>query len=1330
MHTILKSYLKRLTNLSSNNRSLLLLRLSAEQDIDLHNLDFLNNKPSFEIIEKLIGKKSKIVLCDLLDSRDEKVNEQSKRLKKISRKEKFIQEERGAKDLYVGWPFVHGKFADGTAVRCPLLFFPVEMMIKDNQWILVLREGENISFNKSFLLAHSYFNNVPLKEEFFETSLEELDKDSQLFRTSLYQIMKDQLAVNFNQELFINKLVSFGEYKKSDYEDKHGNGELMLQPEAVLGIFPQAGSYLVPDYEVLLKNNLFSDLEEFFLSRSDIRDQQDLRNSNYSFLNKIKEEQTFTPYRLDASQENAIKAMKKGNSVVVQGPPGTGKSQLICNLIADYIARGKRVLMVCQKRAALDVVHQRLKEKDLEDFTALVHDFKNDRKDIYAQLLSQIEKLEEFKQKNNSFDSIHLERSFLQASRQIDQLTEVLEEFRKALFDESDCGIPAKELYLISDPSGPFIDVKQEFKYFKSAEIEKFSRLLKNYLPYSLRFDRSDYLWNDRVSFKDFSAGDLKKINHFLDQIPFFQTQISELIREILSASLDIDDFDWYLEREENIKQMLYLLEDPRSYADFVHILNKNTDLDWLIVREKKIVECFKDEGIEETLPNEQLGDFQKALESAWQAKKEFYKWIWWECFSKDKYLVKRVFVANKLKWNKEGFRKLMQKVDNRMNLEHNLTELRASGWLNNIPEDRKLESFQEWVYFQHNALAAYALLKELRSLKEYLNIANLSYQELKDKLTSFLNTIRGVPQERKMWSKYLSPRQISKILNSYEYAIELKEVLKNDFEPLVEFDKLKDGLLAYEKDVVGKLVEASSGKDINDIERLFRNSICLEWIEQIETKYPVLRSVSSLKMDQMEMELQEAVREKLKVSKDIVLLKVREKTFRNVDFNRLNNMVTYRELKHQVSKKSKVWPIRKLVENYFEEIFDLVPCWMASPESVSAIFPMQQTFDLVIFDEASQCFAEQGIPAMYRGKQILIAGDDKQLSPNDLYKARWEDETEDVPELEADSLLNLSEKYLMQVQLKGHYRSSSAELIEFSNKYFYKNSLKMLPDFNYLRKQEPPLKYINVNGVWENNANIREAEEVAYLVEKILKKEPGKSIGIVTFNFKQQTVIQDLLEERQMTDQLDIPSSLFVKNIENVQGDERDIIIFSIGYAPDRNGRFVAHFGSLNLAKGENRLNVAVTRAKEKIFIISSIRPEELIVENAKNEGPGLLKEYLKFASKVSEGNYQLPVKEGGGNRPDWFLNHKLEKLNAGSLKLKEDLPFADLTIKRENQFSGLILTDDLTYQGSISAKEAHAYTPLMMREKDWKFIKVYSRQFWQDSEQVMEKITKAFPQ
>ena len=145
-------------------------------------------------------------------------------------------------------------------------------------------------------------------------------------------------------------------------------------------------------------------------------------------MNKVKEEETFTPFKLDAYQENALKAIKRGNSMVIQGPPGTGKSQLICNLISDFIARGRKVLLVCQKRAALDVVHQRLKENDMAEFVALVHDFKNDRKAIYDQIQKQIDRLFEYKQKNNSLDAIQLERNFLQASRKIDQITEELEE--------------------------------------------------------------------------------------------------------------------------------------------------------------------------------------------------------------------------------------------------------------------------------------------------------------------------------------------------------------------------------------------------------------------------------------------------------------------------------------------------------------------------------------------------------------------------------------------------------------------------------------------------------------------------------------------------------------------------------------------------------------------------------------------------------------------------------------------------------------------------------------------------------------------------------------
>ena len=367
MQQILQSYLRRLTNLSSNNRSLLLSRLTGDHFIDLNDLDYAAGNSSFSIIEGLISQKERTVLCSIIDSRDEKGNTLSKRLKRLQRQEQFIFEERGGKDLYVAWPFVRGKFTDGTIVRCPLMFFPVSLSAETDSWELVLRQNVNVTLNKSFLLAYSHFNNLPLDEELLERVFDDFDKDSRIFRTSLYELFKNSnVEINFNQENFADKLYSFESFKKSDLENLLSDGELKLYPEAVLGIFPQAGSYLVPDYVKLIEDNPIDSIEEFFVRKTSEEDRSEIDLSKHSesfrFLNRVKEEQTFTPFEMDAFQENALKAVKSGNSIVVQGPPGTGKSQLICNLISDYIARGLNVLLVCQKRAALDVVYSRMEE--------------------------------------------------------------------------------------------------------------------------------------------------------------------------------------------------------------------------------------------------------------------------------------------------------------------------------------------------------------------------------------------------------------------------------------------------------------------------------------------------------------------------------------------------------------------------------------------------------------------------------------------------------------------------------------------------------------------------------------------------------------------------------------------------------------------------------------------------------------------------------------------------------------------------------------------------------------------------------------------------------
>ncbi len=1344
MKHILQSYLKRLTNLTSKNKSLLLLRLTGDHFIDLHEFNFLLNKPSFHIISSLIGKNAAFPICGLADSRDEESNVVSKKLKRLSRVDKYIFDERGSKDLYVGWPFVEGKFLDGTLVRCPLIFFPAELTLKENEWTLGLRDDVSLTFNKSFLLAYSYFNGIKLKEDFIEQTLDDLERDSTVFRTSVYKILKESpLELNFNQETFIDELARFREFTKAEYEKQEKIGELKLHPQAVLGIFPQAGSYLVPDYQHLIEEDKYEDIEDFFASRNtgEAYDREKHSPDFFYFLNKVKEEDTFTPFKLDAYQENAIKAIKRGNSMVVQGPPGTGKSQLICNLISDFIARGKRVLMVCQKRAALDVVYARLRDSDISDFAALVHDFKNDRKVIFNKLNEQIERLYDYKIKNGSLDAIQLERTFLQTSRKIDQITEEFEEFKEVLFDEKEAGISIKELYLKSDREMPAVSLKQEYRNFTFEKLSAFETKLKTYYSYNKKFNKEGYTWRNRKRFAGYGLEDLNKMKSILEEIPLYQEEISKKVENLLGAKMELKVAEKIFLDRENLKEMLRHLKDDQTYEMFRHIVKTRDlpsesfpDLLWLTTIRRTLMGCFESPGPEITIDSKDLGSFQVALNKKINARKNIFANIKWLLFSKDKSWIKKVLLTNNLRRKGKDYRKLEKMVDYRLNLEHNITKLKHVKWLMDIPEFYLKDVFEVWFERAKDAVTSFLIFSRYRNFREYFNISSLDRLAFTEKVNQLYFIISDLPAKMDHWRVYLRDARIEMLLADAKLNEKMISTLNEDFDALCDFDRLKQELTEIERTVIDRLLELKEYDSEKEIVDVFYNSVWLAWIDHIETKYPVLRSINSMQFDRMQLDLQEAIKEKLKISKDITLLKARERTYENIEYNRLNNMVTYRELKHQVTKKRQIWPIRKVLKNYENEVFDLLPCWMASPEAVSAIFPMEKLFDLVIFDEASQCFAEQGIPAMYRGKQIVVSGDNMQLSPFDLYKVRWEeDEADQEISLEVDSLLDLSSQYLMQVQLRGHYRSQSIDLIDFSNQHFYKGRLTLLPDKKILDMGEPAIEYIKIDGLWEKQANTAEAEKVIDLVEDLLRTGPDKDIGIVTFNARQQDLIMDTLEERSIKNNFLIPENLFVKNIENVQGDERDIIIFSIGYAPDKKGRMNHHFGSLNIQKGENRLNVAVTRARERVIVVSSILPQQLKVDDAKNEGPKLLKNYLEYAMKVSSGEFRPTISQNSHHRTDWYLKNKIKNLTFEqniNFSIIEEMPFADLTVKSDDRYLGLVLTDDDLYHQSISIKDMHIYTPFTLSAKHWKFVGVYSREYWHNKDAVRERLLRFSPE
>jgi len=1295
------------------------------QFIDLHDFDFAHNKPSFSIVKELIAGKNKIQLSKVTDSRDESVNILSRRLKKLVRYEKMLFEEHGSKDLYVGWPFLRGKFSDGTPVRCPLMFFPVEIIQEDSNWILQQREDVNITLNKAFLLAYGHYNGVKVSEDLLERVFEDFDTDSMVFRTGLYQLFKESpIEINFNQDNFIDKLEPFKDYTKDEFDKEQKTGSIKLFPEAVLGIFAQSGSYLVPDYEFILENKSFSDLEEFFEDK--IPDE--IPGDRYGFLSKVKEEETYTPFKMDAFQENAIKAVKKGNSLVIQGPPGTGKSQVICNLISDYISRGKKVLVVCQKRAALDVVYNRFEDLEMSSFIGRIHDFKNDRKELYDKIAKQIKSIDLYKTNINSLDALQLERKFTQYSRKIDLISEELEEFKEALFNETECGISVKELYLTSDLHGKGVNVKQEYQNFNFSEIEESYSRLSSYSSYAKTFRRSDYPLLGRKSFADNNISALRRMQEHLEEIEAMHKEVAETTKEITGHEIELEDCLKILDKVESLKQFLSIIRGKEIYDMFVQLMKTKSseeDLHWLTDHEWVMMDALSGEGIERSLRSAEFGKFQAALQSAIEARRNFVKYLYWRFFSKQRAWVNKILKKNNLTNSHKDLSILTKKVDNRLNLEHNLTLLNEKGWVSPYQGKFSRTALRKWLHGLKQAFRAKMIFLSLRNFNEYFPVQQLSANELTASIDDLFMSINRIPEHWTRWQIYFTDSQLRKLTTDNEWFKQFRFTLERDFESLCEFDLLKKELESYELDAVNKVMDDLEEVEPDEIIKILDNSLRLQWIAHIETKYPILRSVSSLKFGQMEKELQTNVKEKLKISHQILTFRAKEQTYADAEFNRLNNMITYRELNHQVTKQRRIWPLRKLVANFSEELFHLLPCWLASPETVSAVFPMDESFDLVIFDEASQCFTERGIPAMYRGKQLVVAGDNKQLRPNDLYQVRVEEETEDVA-LEVDSLLELSSQYLMDVQLQGHYRSKKPELIDFSNRHFYNGHLRMLPDKEMINSSSKAIEYVKVNGIWDKQSNMIEAQTVVDLVVDLTKIHPEKDLGIVTFNAKQQDLILDLLDIKAIEDGFIVPSSLIVKNIENIQGDEKDIIIFSTAYAPDIKGKLVMQFGSLNMANGENRLNVAITRAKEKIIIVSSIWPQELKVDSAKNAGPKLLREYMEFAKNVSEGNYKPTPSPIIKTSASWYLKSKLEEYlkNEVQCDAKSDLPFADITISNNNEYLGVISTDDDLYFQSPSIKDVHVYTPFTLSAKHWKYKGVFSRNYWQNEEATKEEL------
>jgi hypothetical protein len=1299
----LQIYLNRLVDLSSRNRSIYLHKLLSSQMIDLKDLNFLNGSADFSIIQELLGKKKKIPLIALTDLRDEKNNLISIRLKRLQHLSKTIEGETGEKSLQLAWPFVEGKLMNGQLIRCPLIFFPVELVKEERQWILKKVSSEEPEFNRSFLLALANAGQLDSKKIMDENPVGGFSKEAVAFRNDLYAWIKGRLPINFSQELYEDKLTRFPDVNRSLDEDRLGFGQLALKPYAVLGHFSQSAGFLIEDYEHLITQEDSADLEQLF-EKYFTRESESLESA--------REEQMYTVFPIDASQENVLKAVRSGHSCVVEGPPGTGKSQLISNLAIDYMCRGKRVLVVSQKRAALDVVFNRLSENGFGAFLGLVHDFRGDRKGLFEKIADQIQSLERYRELNRTVDAIQLERQFSQLSRLIESHSEYFEDFRKALFNTEECDVPIKELYLSSTLEESYFDMIQHYKRLTFDKVPDFLRDFKEYGVYYRKFQQSDSFWLHRVDFSNFSGSSQNRISEILDEIVLFKSHISDYLKkgESFEPAVLFELFG----NKVKFGQLIQEMRDPETKEVLTRISEVKTeeiDLLWLQNKLDTVKKLLAHEGVDWYCSDEEVEEcLTLAIQYAAKNKKWWSGFDWpWE---RKKYQrILELLEANQLE--KEEINILISKLENRQNLNHQLTLLSAKDWLE-LPS----RPF-DFTSFNHFATVHLAAVQTKLTLHEWGKTGEFIYFRIKDPVNSersldwLRDQVNYLESKLGQWLVYFSKIQIQHLfVQSMGKDIHaLKNELPKFFDELVAFDGLRKRLGSVEIALMEKILDTYPESSFNEMVGFFLSGLKHAWIDHIEKKYPVLREISTPKALNMQEELMSAVVEKWKISRFIAELRLREKTFQELEFNRLGNLLTYRELLHQVSKKKRVWSIKKLVESFESEIFRLVPCWLCSPETVSALFPMQQSFDLVIFDESSQCFVERGLPAMLRGKQAVIAGDSCQLQPFDLYQVRLDTDEEGL-ETENDSLLNLASNYFQKFWLQGHYRSSQPELIYFSNRKFYGGRLEMLSQRALLNQKIMPFQLHHVEGVWEKQQNHLEADKVVSVVRRIQSENPKDSIGIITFNFFQMELIREKLEVER---QIDL-ERLKVKNIENVQGDEFDQVVFSTGYARNKKGKLIANFGLLSRQGGGNRLNVAITRAKKKIILVTSLNSRDFSQQQLKNEGIALLKNYFSFIERLVNGEeLEHEERKLRGYESAWFLKDRLaERHKELNLNMYSASLWMDMAIRENGKYKGAILSDDDRLYGVGSAKEAFVYHPLQLKEKGWPYRFVFSRQYW----------------
>lgn len=526
------------------------------------------------------------------------------------------------------------------------------------------------------------------------------------------------------------------------------------------------------------------------------------------------------------------------------------------------------------------------------------------------------------------------------------------------------------------------------------------------------------------------------------------------------------------------------------------------------------------------------------------------------------------------------------------------------------------------------------------------------------------------------------------------------------------------------------------SDNTIKNVVNVFKRGFYTIWLQSIIENKKLVKQFRRHIHDERISHFISTDKKQLLIARERVREKVIDKIDNISDSNYIKTANSEKSmLRKEIGKKRNIMPLRKLFKNIPNLLLKLKPCMMMSPLSVAYFLEAESyEFDMVIFDEASQIFPQDALGAIFRSKQVIIAGDSKQLPPTSFFASNTSNNEEDYDKEDEDeyddeiydSILEETANILPSRTLLWHYRSKHENLIAFSNQNIYENELITFPS-NVETAPDLGLEFIFVeNGIYEGKGrNTREARRCVELVKEHFDKYPNNSLGVIAFSESQQkTILHEIQEFREQNSQYenffieDKEDEFFVKNLENVQGDERDTIIFSISYAKtkeqrDNNRSMSLRFGPLGLKGGERRLNVAITRARKNVKLVSSILPSDIDLSRTQSEGIKMLRFYIEFAkngSITSQTDYTV-------NEKDVFINTVAEFIASQGYEIKKyfgcsgyKIDIAIVDTKRKNCFAAGIECDGLSYISAKTARDRDHLRKSVLEAMGWNIYRVWS--------------------